>query len=1134
MDNVSDVRTSLGDWCGDFGGDAGAAGAPPLPPELPTTPSLVDAERRQGHSSAPAATRPGGRFWVLASDSEAEGDEACSDPGEGLEPSDAEFRRRPRPATLASFISLAEERGGTLRHGRRRAFAPGGKGSRFSGGLAPRFRRLGDAGGSGRREGGARIPPQRGPPRIPPSQVHMAAAASHGGCREERRPPDPDGVETPVLEAADGPAHPLLRLLPEVRPSRPRLVGLPRVAEPIQMSSFPSGLEGGLLERARPIEPGSVRWLGSKWLWMPKGCTDPALGFPASKSESRRRIFRTLRRFPSPTPLSRSYAAAVVMGRDGRDGWEGRDGYRDGRNKRRMDGYEEGASWRQDGGGRGGRYQEEGYQRFPDQGREDWGSPPPWWREREEEKEKERERARKKKAAEASRARGQNQQQGRRGGGAGGQGGKAKAPAQGGGGASGAQQPPKEKGKGKLGSAGAATGGECFRCGREGHFQSECTFDPICVLCSKEGHSSANCPTRGKPLILQTMGHAITGGGFFNIDVEPLQQMSTEGQFAAVIRFDEKPLTAVQLSNELKNLLDDLWDWQVVKLSDSEFSVRFPSRETLLMWTRSGRLFLPLSESNTSIREAFLGPRPSKALPTVWVQLTGLPSDMIEKERLMAGTTMIGRPVDVDELSLKKHLTEPVRIRYQCRYPERIKGSVQLFVNGEPFTIGVQAELGRGAGGSGGSPPPKPPARRDDLEEADSEEEECEPWNRHSRKNKDQHDKDKDSNRPAAEGGGKGVSSLAAALGSFSAPQLSKGSGGGFNQYGSNLEAMQLGQVEDARGPSPLVAGQVTTLEVEAMEVEGALGSDAELVSGDTSTQVTDPVSSWLLDSPSKGVTGSPSLLSAGTVTEVSAVSVDLGDKEDAIMDQGLLADHGKTGDTLRREVTTSLSMAKGKRTKVVVVGVDNGRSGVRKSERVKGPAAGATTLERAQRLAAERNLETPSTSGKSDDFSVLDVLPDMHISSVIKDSCVVFTPGAGSPREALSLLRAEEEARAAFAVKALQIQRQADELAAREAAERAAREAAELAAREVAASSVDTGDVQPVADAAVVSGLPLEPPCGAGSAGTDPVGAGQNQADQREVLPGLVPPATRGRPRRAKSSSLSVRKGSSKRKTAK
>jgi hypothetical protein len=111
----------------------------------------------------------------------------------------------------------------------------------------------------------------------------------------------------------------------------------------------------------------------------------------------------------------------------------------------------------------------------------------------------------------------------------------------------------------------------------------------------------------------------------------------------------------------------------------------------------------------------------------------------------------------------------------------------------------------------------KPPARHDDPEDADSEEEECEPWNRHSTKNKDQQGKDKDSNRPAAEGGGKGVSTLAAVLGSFSAPQLSKGSGCGFNQYGSNLDAMQLGPIEDARGPPPVVSGQVGAMEVEGL-----------------------------------------------------------------------------------------------------------------------------------------------------------------------------------------------------------------------------------------------------------------------------------------------------------------------------
>jgi hypothetical protein len=44
-------------------------------------------------------------------------------------------------------------------------------------------------------------------------------------------------------------------------------------------------------------------------------------------------------------------------------------------------------------------------------------------------------------------------------------------------------------------------------------------------------------------------------------------------------------------------------------------------------------------------------------------------------------------------------------------------------------------------------------------------------------------------------------------LGSFSAPQLSKGRDMSFNQYGSNLDAMQLGPFEEVRAPQQVVSG---------------------------------------------------------------------------------------------------------------------------------------------------------------------------------------------------------------------------------------------------------------------------------------------------------------------------------------
>jgi hypothetical protein len=108
------------------------------------------------------------------------------------------------------------------------------------------------------------------------------------------------------------------------------------------------------------------------------------------------------------------------------------------------------------------------------------------------------------------------------------------------------------------------------------------------------------------------------GGRVFNIEVEPLQPWETGEVFAAVVQFLSAPLSDSHLSNELKHLVDDGWDWQVVKVSESEFSACFPSWETLWMSTHSGKIFLPLNQSEAKIREAFLEVRPGKAFPSVW------------------------------------------------------------------------------------------------------------------------------------------------------------------------------------------------------------------------------------------------------------------------------------------------------------------------------------------------------------------------------------------------------------------------------------------------------------------------------------------------------------------------------------
>jgi hypothetical protein len=115
---------------------------------------------------------------------------------------------------------------------------------------------------------------------------------------------------------------------------------------------------------------------------------------------------------------------------------------------------------------------------------------------------------------------------------------------------------------------------------------------------------------------------------------------------------------------------------------------------------------------------------------------------MIEAERLMAAMIMVGRPLEVDALSLRKFRTEPVRMRFQCRFPEKIKGSVQLTVNGETFAIGVKVEPGVRGAGAGGGDPPRPPSDGDDNQDDDDDEyDDLSPsedeWTRLGKKDKD-------------------------------------------------------------------------------------------------------------------------------------------------------------------------------------------------------------------------------------------------------------------------------------------------------------------------------------------------------------------------------------------------------------
>jgi hypothetical protein len=303
-----------------------------------------------------------------------------------------------------------------------------------------------------------------------------------------------------------------------------------------------------------------------------------------------------------------------------------------------------------------------------------------------------------------------------------------------------------------------------------------------------------------------------------------------------IIRFkSSRPLSLALLSEELKELVDDQWDWLACKLSESEFSVVFPSQATLRMGTRSGRLFLPIHKVEVEIREAFLEPQPTMVLPSTWVQISGLPGLLLETDRLMVAMVMVGRPLEVDQLSLRKFRTEPIRMHFKCKFPERIQGSVPLVVNGESFSIGLQVEGASRGGGTGSRNPPCPPpgnGNQDDDDEYDDQSPSEKEWNRYGRKDQDKL-KAKEGSQPldAQKGKEKEKAGAPAVISAtLQAP---------IDEYGTNLS--KVGEL-----PAELLLMQG----LEGLE-PSFLGSPAAAgdTSMDTISQVTDMERDWAKDS---------------------------------------------------------------------------------------------------------------------------------------------------------------------------------------------------------------------------------------------------------------------------------------------
>jgi hypothetical protein len=272
--------------------------------------------------------------------------------------------------------------------------------------------------------------------------------------------------------------------------------------------------------------------------------------------------------------------------------------------------------------------------------------------------------------------------------------------------------------------AGESSGGDvtriiCYKCGQPGHMQVDCTANPFCVNCKKEGHLSAMCSIFSKLQEPFWAGFGGDGQGFFCCEVAE-EELKKPAANSAIVCIESGDLSADQVEAEFKDLVEDDWDWQVQKISSTDFSLTFPSKESLRMAIRGGGIKLPTSQCHAIVMSNTADPSASEQLVETNVKLFDVPPPFRYSDRLLVGARELGRPLSVDEASLANE-SGPVRMSIGCRAPVQLPEYIVLFVNMQGFRVRVVREGLEGGKGAPSPSPPHKPVDEDEDETADSD-----------------------------------------------------------------------------------------------------------------------------------------------------------------------------------------------------------------------------------------------------------------------------------------------------------------------------------------------------------------------------------------------------------------------------
>jgi hypothetical protein len=178
----------------------------------------------------------------------------------------------------------------------------------------------------------------------------------------------------------------------------------------------------------------------------------------------------------------------------------------------------------------------------------------------------------------------------------------------------------------------------------------------------------------------------------------------------------EGEATEAKLDRDLKNLVNESWDFRVKKIHPQEFIGVFPNKGSLDTFTKLLEFKMSIYGLKGKIEETNKDLETSFILQTFWLKVHNIPDLAKEEEAVKEIVGLVGEPLVVNELSLVR--ARPVGVQSRCRNPGAIKGSIEIFSDGVGTFIRFEAEGGNQGTlkGKGGPPSPGKPDDKADKD----------------------------------------------------------------------------------------------------------------------------------------------------------------------------------------------------------------------------------------------------------------------------------------------------------------------------------------------------------------------------------------------------------------------------------